>query len=656
MILNNENFRAGDIGAGQRAKELKRQFNQICLTDRYLEGEVCAGLGKCYFQLRQYRKAIELHQEHFDIAQQAGDRASQAIACNDLGYALQRIGDFVGAAQTLGHGLSLAHYVETFVGSHDDRRVSLFELQQTAYQQLQGLLLHLGHEQWALGVCAQAKARALTHQLTADSTSQHPKIGGSRALAEDLTYEDMCKTWWDEVLHLARAEGGTRIIEFSFLLNGKLAIWVLSGNGGLMGCVTVPSTGLGGKRTIHQLLVEAREGMNVQGRDVLKNRRERQNKPSAAMSVDVSASRDQRGNKCKVCGFRLDKCTCAGFGACDKEKERVKKDKELLEKEKELLRELYTVLIAPVEELLIDAKDLLILPHKELFEVPWAALIDSSERYFIELYIIRVAPSLRVARQAADNMHNGEDGHILVVGNPFPISDFDPLPLAEEEAGKVFDILTSAGIVVRDFFKTDKANKENVKHSLHSAIWGHFACHGDLDKNALVLAIPSNTNTATNQETNLSMIEVQSVRLAKGSTLVLSACNTGRGEIKAEGVLGLSRGFLLAGASSTVVSLWSVDDGSTSELMQRMYQHLVAGCTVPEALRLSMLYLARRPALENVESGDSILADGLCEEWKRPMHWAGFLVVGASTCLLRHANGTYCRPRQEILPNALVMT
>ena len=141
----------------------------------------------------------------------------------------------------------------------------------------------------------------------------------------------------------------------------------------------------------------------------------------------------------------------------------------------------------------------------------------------------------------------------------------------------------------------------------------------------------------------------QGVQLAHGATVILSACNTGRGEIKAEGVVGLARGFLLANASAAVVSLWSVDDGSTAALMRIKYEHLAQGCTVPQALRLAMLRLARRPSRnqsrdrvagarvchdsEAVEASQDGHQDVLEEAWKRPVHWAGFLVVGAATRL-----------------------
>jgi CHAT domain-containing protein len=220
-------------------------------------------------------------------------------------------------------------------------------------------------------------------------------------------------------------------------------------------------------------------------------------------------------------------------------------------------------------------------------------------------------------------------------------------------------------------------------HALEGAGWVHFACHADIDTDSLVLALPDSDDPAAKQAeseaemfdavcaefldkrqdvlqqfgdrkhefidmvtkqrallTSLRMDEVQGsaeeagVQLETGATVVLSACNTARGRITAEGVVGLARGFLLAGAAATVVSLWSVDDRSTAALMEQMYFHLVDGFTVPQALRLAMLRLARRPALEQtLQSEEPSSADGLRVEWKRPVHWAGFLVMGASTRL-----------------------
>jgi len=94
------------------------------------------------------------------------------------------------------------------------------------------------------------------------------------------------------------------------------------------------------------------------------------------------------------------------------------------------------------------------------------------------------------------------------------------------------------------------------------------------------------------------------VRLGEGAKVVLSACNSGRGKIKAECMVGLARGFLLG---------------------------RVAWCRRP---RLAMLRLARRPAIDQPVSEKGV-ADGLQEAWKRLMHWAGFLVMGASMRLPR---------------------
>ncbi len=108
-----------------------------------------------------------------------------------------------------------------------------------------------------------------------------------------------------------------------------------------------------------------------------------------------------------------------------------------------------------------------------------------------------------------------------------------------------------------------------------------MALHGDLETDSLVLAIPRGS-ADQDKDSGLSMREVQGseheqvqgVKMAPGATVVLSACNTGRGEVKAEGVVGIARGFLLADASAAVVSLWSVADRSTAALMRIKYTHL----------------------------------------------------------------------------------
>ena len=110
--------------------------------------------------------------------------------------------------------------------------------------------------------------------------------------------------------------------------------------------------------------------------------------------------------------------------------------------------------------------------------------------------------------------------------------------------------------------------------------------------------------------------------MGAGSTVVLSECNSGRGEIRAESVVGLARGFLFACAAATVVALWSVDDVSTATLMEQMYKHLEDGRTTAQALRLAILHLlhGRSESWQN-------------SRWRRPLYWAAFLVMGANTRL-----------------------
>ena len=96
---------------------------------------------------------------------------------------------------------------------------------------------------------------------------------------------------------------------------------------------------------------------------------------------------------------------------------------------------------------------------------------------------------------------------------------------------------------------------------------------------------------------------------------MLSCCHSGRGEIKAEGVVGIARAFIEAGARSVVVSLWAIDDEATLEFMKCFYQHLAGGKRASESLNLAMKCLR-----ESVKFCDI-------------KYWAPFLLIGDDVTL-----------------------
>jgi CHAT domain-containing protein len=94
--------------------------------------------------------------------------------------------------------------------------------------------------------------------------------------------------------------------------------------------------------------------------------------------------------------------------------------------------------------------------------------------------------------------------------------------------------------------------------------------------------------------------------------VVLSACRTALGaDVQGEGLVGLTRGFMYAGARRVVASLWQIDDQATSQLMTRFYRHMLAGGERPAAaLRAAQRELAADP------------------RFSAPYFWAGFVIQG----------------------------
>jgi len=142
----------------------------------------------------------------------------------------------------------------------------------------------------------------------------------------------------------------------------------------------------------------------------------------------------------------------------------------------------------------------------------------------------------------------------------------------------------------------------------------HFATHGLLDEvhpelSGIVLSLVDEQGQP--QDGYLKLHEIYNLKLS-ADLVVLSACQTGLGkQIKGEGIVGLTRGFMYAGAPRVVASLWKVQDDATAELMTQFYRGMLReGKRPAEALRAAqMAMLNKKP-------------------WQSPFYWAAFAVQG----------------------------
>ncbi|NUM82175.1 CHAT domain-containing protein [bacterium] len=181
------------------------------------------------------------------------------------------------------------------------------------------------------------------------------------------------------------------------------------------------------------------------------------------------------------------------------------------------------------------------------------------------------------------------------------------LPWSEKELDAIAEVLPGK------FYKFTDASEERFKSEAPKHRIIHLATHAIIDDKApLYSKLIFAKNPKGREDGLLHTYELYNMRL-NADLAVLSACNTGSGMlVRGEGVISLARGFLYAGCPSIVMSLWSIDDKSTSLLMRNFYEGLSQGLTKDEALRESKLKM--------INSGDPVMSN--------PYYWAGFVTIG----------------------------
>ncbi len=325
-------------------------------------------------------------------------------------------------------------------------------------------------------------------------------------------------------------------------------------------------------------------------------------------------------------------------------------------------RRLYQTLLAPVANQLTD-KNLIIIPDAALSGVPFEALLTEQGAkgklqdymklpYLVNEHTISYAYSATLLQQEQNRKNRATKRDYLafapVFANGLPAgtrgeeffkenfaSDSSQTATASAPATRVRGYLPMTkkevtGIIKRfensyGFFERWLGNKSRVywerdanETKLKAGDMGeyrilHFATHGLVNEKNPKLSglLLAPEDTTSKEDGILHLGEIYNLNL-NADLVVLSACETGLGQVaKGEGIIGLTRGFLYAGASNLLVSLWQVSDATTADLMVDFYDKMLGGMSKPEALREAKLQMIRRHP-----------------EYAKPYYWAPFILVG----------------------------
>jgi len=271
---------------------------------------------------------------------------------------------------------------------------------------------------------------------------------------------------------------------------------------------------------------------------------------------------------------------------------------------RQIARRLEALVMEPLRRLLVGRNEVLIAPDGDLNLIPFAALIDENHQYLLERFQFTYLSSGRDLLRFREPAPSRQPIHIIA--NP----DFGPARHSGcqfesrsgflREAEALSKRMPGAEVMLGSAATTDLFRRLAGPKILHVATHGFFFFFVDCmsgSGSAMVrsgLALTGANNIDSHQGI-LTALEIEDLDLWGTQLVVLSACETGVGEVRSgEGVFGLRRALVIAGSQSQVMSLWAVDDEGTREVMIEYYEQLLAGAGRSAAMRI-----AQRSMLNN---------------------------------------------------------
>lgn len=255
------------------------------------------------------------------------------------------------------------------------------------------------------------------------------------------------------------------------------------------------------------------------------------------------------------------------------------------------LRELYRQLIEPIKDF-IGKRSLIIVPHHVLHYIPFQALYDG-KNYLVDSHDIVYGASASVLKICRErNVQKRDEDLVLAVAD-------EMTPYINDEVEALREFLPNAR-----FFTGSEAREDKLRQYGPSAGKIHIAAHG------IFRADNPMFSSLRLGDSWLNLFDIFNLQLGAELT-TLSACETGMSAVwEGDELLGLARGFLYAGTPSLVVSLWTVNDRSTAQLMRRFYKELQAGASKSIALKEAIIEVKA--------------------QFPHPYYWAPFVLMGKS--------------------------
>ena len=581
------------LGEYQKAKEYQEKGLAIRMEigDRQGEGAGYENLGSVFYSLGDYKKAKGYFEKALAIKMEIGERGGAAACYHKLGIVYRSLGEYDVAEEYLEKARSISSDVGNTMNEFQIlRSFSELKLSQSKFQEAYSYLYECiekyeklrnflkGNDQFKISLLEEHGTfpyKLLSMLLCATSNPQDAlyveELGRARVLADSMAGKFSLENHisanpesWFGIEKILNKECNCAFLYISYY-DRDVFLWLLKTNGGFFFRNAKVD-----EDTLRAELVVDLDGVfqksfrsfGILPKQICEDR-------SLSETMPISLSHDDseatwRGEATQNTERRLQLCC--------------------------------KLLIAPVADLLTEP-EIIIVPDRSLYRVPFAALRDQpGGKYLSETFRIRFVPSLSTLKIIQNSQADYCSQTVaLVVGDPkvgevlYKGShinfDNEPLPCARKEAEMVGRLLGLQHLL------GERATKQAVLQAINSVSLIHFAAHGNAERGEICLA-PNRASDEIPEEEDylLTMSDISQVQL-RAKLVVLSCCHSGRGEIKQEGVIGIARAFLESGARSVLVALWAIEDTATEQLMSRFYEHLVGGESACESLHQAMKWL-----------------------------------------------------------------